>query len=167
MKRFLLFRVAAGAALAVVGLAWMNSLAPLQWPTVLVYSGLAVFLFGALSIFVPLAWSGFSRRRNGLVIGILAGGALFAAGCYWPSGALAAYSPSTRLDTFMPVYHFHERHEITIEAPPERVREVLNRVSFADIGVMQTLGKIRAIAMGRGRAQGAPQGASRRSRSSK
>jgi len=157
--RFQLCRVAAVAALAVAGLGWMNSLAPLQWPTVLVYSGLAVFVFGALSIFVPPAWSGFSRRRNGLLIGILAGGALFAAGCYWPAGSFAASAPSSRLDAFMPVYHFHERHEITIQAPPERVREALNRVSFADIGVMQTLGKIRAIAMGQSRGQANPRGA--------
>lgn len=158
--RLQLFRVLVGAALAVAGLAWMNSLGPLQWPTVLVYSGLAVFGFGALSILVPPAWSGFSRRRNGLAIGILGGTALFAAGCYWPVGSFAAPSQTSRLDAFMPVYHFHERHEVAIYAPPERVREALNRVSFADIGVMQTLGKIRSIAMSRGRVQAAPRGVS-------
>jgi hypothetical protein len=52
----------------------------------------------------------------------------------------------------MPTYDFHERHEITIHAPVDRVRAAFDRISFADIGVMQTLGKIRAIAMGQFRA---------------
>jgi hypothetical protein len=48
----------------------------------------------------------------------------------------------------MPSYDFHERHELSIHAPAERVRELLNTISFADVGVVQTLGRIRAIAMG-------------------
>lgn len=137
----------------------MASFAALQWPSVLAYSGLVVLLFGLLSALVPPRWLGFSRRWHGPLTGILAGGALFAAGWLWPAGSFTIPSPATRLDAFMPAYNFHERHEITIQAPPERVREALNQVSFADIGVMRTLGAIRAIAMGHVRAAREAQGA--------
>jgi hypothetical protein len=48
----------------------------------------------------------------------------------------------------MPEYNFHERHEAIIQAPPERVRASLDQISFADLGVMKTLGRIRNAAMG-------------------
>ena len=47
----------------------------------------------------------------------------------------------------MPEYNFHERHEMEINAPAERVRAALDAVSFADVGAMQTLGRIRAMAI--------------------
>ena len=148
------------AVVAAGGLALMGSLAALQWPSVLVYSGLVVLLFGWLSVLAPPHWLGFSRRWHGLLTGILAGGALFAAGWFWPAGSFTITSPATRLDAFLPTYNFHERHEINIQAPPERVRQALDQVSFADIGVSRTLAAIRGIAMGHWCAAGGPQGAS-------
>jgi hypothetical protein len=148
MTRVQLLRTAVVAILAAGGLLWMNSLAPLQLPTVLAYSGLVIAVCGVLSVFARPAWLGFSSRAHGLLAGILVGVALLTAGWFWPVQPVTIRSPSSRLDLFMPTYDFHERHELTIQAPAERIRETLNRISFAGIGVMQTLGKIRAIAMG-------------------
>jgi len=148
MNRPQFLRAAFVAVVAAGGLALMSSLGALQWPSVLAYSGLVVLSFGLLSVLVPPRWLGFSRRSHGLLVGILAGAALFAAGWFWPAGSFTTTSPATRLDAFLPAYNFHERHEITIRAPPERVRQALDQVSFADLGVVRTLGAIRSIAMG-------------------
>lgn len=148
MSRPRVLRAALVAVVAACGLALMGSLGALQWPSVLAYSGLVVVLFGLLSVLVPPRWLGFSRGWHGPLTGILAGGTLFAAGWLWPAGSFTTQSPATRLDAFLPAYNFHERHEITIQAPTERVRQALNQVSFADIGAMRTLDAIRAIGMG-------------------
>ena len=148
MTRPQFLRAAFVVVVAAGGLALMRSLGALQWPSVLAYSGLVVILFGLLSVLLPPRWLGFSRRWHGPLTGILAGAALFAAGWFWPAGSFTTPSPATRLDAFMPAYNFHERHEIAIQASPDRVREALDQVSFADIGVMRTLDAIRAIAMG-------------------
>jgi hypothetical protein len=160
MSRARWFRAAAIAVLAGGGLLWMNSFAPWQWPTVLVYTGMAVVVGGVLAFLVPPAWSGFRTRLRGLAAGFVLGGTLLAAGWFWPARSMVTASPQSRLDFLMPAYDFHERHELTIDASPERVRAALDHLSFADIRAMQTLGRIRAAAMGRtpsGReAQGVP-----------
>ncbi|MDR3698158.1 MAG: hypothetical protein P4L56_00900 [Candidatus Sulfopaludibacter sp.] len=160
MTRPLFLRAAAVATLAVGGLTWMNSVAPIQWPSVLAYSGIVVFLLGALSVLAPPAWSGFSRRIHGLLAGVVLGAALFGAPWFWPVHPRTIASPASRLDVFLPTYDFQERHELTIDAPAERVREALNQVSFADIPLMQTLGRIRALAMGHVRVLSEAKGAS-------
>jgi len=152
MTRPRLVRTCAAGVLAAAGLLLMNSFAPLQLPSVLVYSGLVVCAAGVLSILAPPRWLGFSRRIHGLLAGVAMGAVLFAAGWYWPAQTSTVPSRVSRLDAFMPSYDFHEHHEAIIRAPAARVREALNRVSFADIGVMQTLGTIRAVAMGQIRA---------------
>ena len=158
MTRLRFLRVVAIAALAAGGLTWMNSVAPLQWHSVLAYSGIVVFLLGVLLVLVPPAWSGFSRRSYALLAGVVAGAALFAAGWYWPVHTRTVAQPSSRLDAFMPTYDFAERHELTIDAPAGRVRATVNQVSFSDIPLMQTLGRIRSVAMGHLRAPSGAQG---------
>lgn len=157
MSREQMIRAAVVLILASGGLLCLNSFAPLQWPTVLAYSGLVTFAFGLLSVLIPPAWLGFSSRAHGMLVGIVTGAALFAAGLFWPTRTIATRAATSRIDAFMPVYDFHERHEITIHAPADRVRAELDRLSFADIGVMEALGRIRAAAMGRN-APGAPNG---------
>jgi hypothetical protein len=149
MSRMQWLRAAAAVILAIAGLAWMNYLAPpLRMPTVLVYSGIVILCAGVVTVFLPARWSGFSRRIDGLLAGVLAGVVLFAAGWLWPPRTVAAGAAVSRLDAVMPMYDFHEHHEILIQAPADRVEAVLHQVSFADVGVVQTLGRIRAIAMG-------------------
>jgi hypothetical protein len=143
-----LMRGGVAVLLAAGGLAWMNSLGSLQIPSVLAYSGLVIVCGGIVTLFLPANISGFSRPVNGSIAGFVIGGALFAAGWFWPVRTVHIPSPSTRLDAFMPTYDFHERHELVIHASAERLRGVLNEISFADVRAMQTLGRIRAIAMG-------------------
>ena len=126
----------------------MGRFGALQWPSVLVYSGIVAFLGGVVSALAPPRWFGFSRRFQAPLAGAFVGAVLFVAGWYWPVGAFDTPSPATRLDAFMPDYNFRERHEILIQAPPDRVRAALDRVAWADIGVMETLGRVRAVAMG-------------------
>jgi hypothetical protein len=156
MRRSQWLRATLVAVAATGGLAFLNYIAPLQWPSALAYSGLVVMLAGVLAVFAPLSWTGFSRRWCGLLAGFAIGAVLFAAGWFWPTGSYTTAAPATRLDAFMPAYNFYERHEILVQASPALVREELNRLSFADIGVMKTLGAIRGAAMGirsRGTAQ--------------
>jgi hypothetical protein len=159
MARPQLIRGVVLVALVVAGLALMNSFAPLRAPSVLVYSGLAVFLCGTLSVLLPRAWFGFSKRIHGLIAGILVGAALFLAGWQWPVRPVTTPSIASRLDALMPTYDFEECHEITVQAPPERVRAALDRITFSDIGVMQTLGTVRGIVMTGFRRQPAATGA--------
>jgi len=145
---------AAVAAVAGCGLILMGRFGALQLPSVLAYSGMAAFLGGLVSVLAPPRWLGFSRRFQGPLAGALAGACLFGAGWYWPAGAFDTPSPTTRIDAFLPEYNFHERHEMVIQAPPESVRAALDRVAWADIGVMETLGRIRSVAMGGSAARG-------------
>jgi len=140
--------ISAIAVVAGCGLLLMSRFGALQWPSVLVYSGIVAFLGGLVSTLAPPRWFGFARRFHAPLAGALAGAVLFLAGCYWPVRAFDTPSPTTRLDAFMPEYDFHERHEILIQAPPDRVRAALDRVAWSDLGVMETLGRVRAVAMG-------------------
>lgn len=126
----------------------MSRFGTLQAPSVLAYAGIVVFLAGLLSVLIPPRWLGFSRRFHGPLAGTLLGAVLFGAGWYWPVGTMATSAAATRLDAFMPEYNFHERHETIIQAPPDRVRAALDQVSWAEIGVMETLGRIRNAALG-------------------
>ena len=148
MSRASTLRLSAVAFLAAAGLILMSRFGALQLPTVLAYSGIVTFVCGVLSLLLPPRWLGLSKRIHGLAIGTILGAALFAAGWFWPARSFHTSAPVSRLDDFMPDYHFHERHEAIIQAPPGRVRAALDQMSFADLSVMQTLGRIRNAAMG-------------------
>lgn len=49
----------------------------------------------------------------------------------------------TRLDEFLPVWHFRERHSITVDAPPQLVYRELKEVRAEEITFFQTLTWIR------------------------
>jgi hypothetical protein len=143
----MLIRCAAVLVVGSCGLLFLNSLGPLQWPTVLVYTGLVIVLCGLAGVVRPPKMLGVPRRADAAFAA--AGGAmLLAAGLFWPVESLHG-AGNARLDAFLPEYDFHEFHELRIHAAPDRVMLAVREVSFADIGVMQTLGRIRNIAMGR------------------
>jgi hypothetical protein len=152
MNRARIFRAAAFVVAAGGGLLLLEYLAPLQLPTVMAYFGLGIFLTGLVGCVLPLRWTALGKRVHGLAVAAL-GIALFAAGLYWPASVHRTPSPATRLDAFLPEYHFEERHELRIQAPPDRVVAALRQITFDDIGVMNTLGRIRNAAMGLGVAQ--------------
>lgn len=128
------------------GILMLASLGPLQWPTVFVYTGLLIALAGLAASLRPPRRLGISQRSNAAFVA--AGGALLLmAGLFWPAAARRGDGTSG-LDAFLPDYHFQEFHEARIHASPERVMRAVREVTFADIGVMRTLGRIRSIAMG-------------------
>lgn len=148
MSRAQVLCLSAVAAVAGGGLLLMSRFGDLQLPSVLVYSGIAAFLGGLASAVLPPRWMGFSRRFHGPLAGVVTGAILFAAGWCWPVGVHRTPAPATRLDAFLSEYSFYERHEITVHAPPERVRRALDRITWEEIGVMDTLGRIRRVAIG-------------------
>ena len=112
----------------------------------MVYSGFIVLACAIPVTFLPPKWLGFGKRSDSFLAGILLGLMLLAAGLLWPVSSFSTPSPVTRLDAFMPDYNFHERHEVIVRAPVERVREKLNQISLADMGVGEMIDKIHGSA---------------------
>lgn len=141
-------RAAAIAVVACGGLVLLDYLAPLQWPTFFVYAGLVITFCGLLAFVLQPRWFGLARRTHGLATAV-GGLAIFAGGLLWPAAAFRTSAQETRLDVYLPTYHFYERHQIDLHAPPDRALAALREVSFDDIGgTVSVLGRIRSIAMG-------------------
>jgi hypothetical protein len=152
MNRAMLLRGAAVLIPGAAGIWLLASFGPLQWPTVLVYTGLVIVLGGIAGIVRPPRWLGICRRSDAAFTA-LGGAMVLLGGLFWPAATLSS-TGSTRLDALLPEYEFHEFHELRIHASPERTMEAVRQVTFAELGVMRSLGRIRSVAMGNFR--GAP-----------
>lgn len=143
--------VRAGAVLApaLLGVAGLRAMGNLQGPTVAVYSGLTVALFGLVSTARIPRWLGLRRRVQGLMVTTL-GVALAAGGLAWPARLESRSSVPMRLNRFLPRCHFYEHHQTVVRAPLERVREALDAVELHDIAALQSLARIRSVVMGHG-----------------
>jgi hypothetical protein len=141
--------IRAAAVVVVAGglLVLLDYIAPLQWPTVLVYTGITILLVGLICILKPLRFLGVNRRSHGL-FAVAAGCALLAAGLVWPVTAITRTARQTELDEFLPEYDFHESHSTRVHATPARVMHAAWKITFADISAFRTLGRIRSIALG-------------------
>jgi hypothetical protein len=130
---------------------------PLQPPAVFVYAGLGLLLAGLISTLKPLRFLGVRRRVTALII-LLIGAAVLLGGLEWPVLSRNAIGPHQRLDDFMPVYDFYERHEAYAHAPVAHVSYAIKNVTVADIPVASWLMRIRGFAYGRfGRREAPPQ----------
>jgi hypothetical protein len=110
---------------------------------IFVDAGLALLLLGALSLVRPLRWIGVrNRRAAGLVIA--AGFASLAVGLVLPAPLRRVPATQTRLDEIIPAYQFSERHQIRIQAPPERVFQAIRSVSAREIRFFLLLTWIRS-----------------------
>jgi hypothetical protein len=49
------------------------------------------------------------------------------------------------LDAYLPEYEFSERHRIRIDAPPERVDEVVRAIAAEDVALLRVLLRLRAL----------------------
>ncbi|HEY6148822.1 MAG TPA: hypothetical protein VIZ69_14035 [Thermoanaerobaculia bacterium] len=75
---------------------------------------------------------------------VTAAGLLVAAiGAALPAPERRIAAPASRLDEFAPAWQFRERHEMHIEAPPERVFAAIRRVRADEIFLFRTLTWIR------------------------
>lgn len=99
-------------------------------------------LVGVVSL-GPLRFLGLASRRSGA---LLVGFGLLAAfaGAALPIGLVRPAGQRTRLDDFVPAYHFHELHSIRIEAPADRVFRAAKDVTAGEIRFFRLLTWIRS-----------------------
>ena len=109
--------------------------------SIALYTAVIFALIGAVGIIHPLRRVHRGNRRHAAVM-LLVG--LVAVYAIWRSMP-PSQSSSTRhaIDEFAPSFHFRERHETTIAAPPERVYQAIRTVSADEIALFQTFTWIR------------------------
>lgn len=141
--------------LAAALLCLFDYFAPLEFTSVVVYTGITLALAGTVSLVRPLRFLLIATRRIAGVV-LAAGLVLVAAGLEWPAQRQRVAQPSCRLDEFLPEYDFYERHEVAVHASPDTTLAALRKVTFDDIGGADALMRIRAAAGGhfRGRVAG-------------
>ena len=110
--------------------------------SVLLYLGFAIVFAGVLSILWPLRFLRIRTRWRGGIVAII-GLLVVVVVCALPSRTKRVSTPATKLDEWMPKWQFDERHEIHINAPPEKVFEAIHSVRADEIFLFRTLVAIR------------------------
>jgi len=110
--------------------------------SVLLYLALAVAFAGFVSILVPLRFLRIRTRRKGAVV-MVAGIVGVVVIAMLPVSEKRIAKRESRLDDFMPVWQFGERHDIVVAAPPERVFDAILHVSADEIRFFRLLTTIR------------------------
>jgi hypothetical protein len=108
----------------------------------IVYTGLVVMTAGLILFIKPIKRLGVDTRSKALMIAGI-GGILIGIGLTVPARESRITAAETRLDEFVPVWQFSERHKIRIEAPPARVFEAVRSVRADEISLFNTLTWIR------------------------
>jgi hypothetical protein len=106
------------------------------------YLGLVITTVGLILSIKPIERLHVTSRSQGLVIvgiGVLLAGV----GLKLPTRDSRIAKVETRLDEFVPVWQFRERHSIRIAASPERVFEAIKGVRANEIALFKTLTWIR------------------------
>lgn len=111
--------------------------------SLLVYAGLVLASVGLLCVLKPVAFLRIRTRRRGALLG-LAGILLTGLALLLPVRAWHVQGPRTRLDDFIPVAQFGERHSVGIHASRERVERALRTVTADEIRLYRTLTWIRS-----------------------
>jgi hypothetical protein len=133
--------------IGLAGLLFLAYCAPLEPLSAGFWTGAAWTICGVAGIAVPLKILGLRRRAHGA---ILAGaGVAVSAGCLlWPVSRIPPGQPAMLLDDYLAGYDFGERHERIIKASPEQVMAALKAIRVEDVGLWQTLMRIRAALFG-------------------
>jgi hypothetical protein len=108
----------------------------------IVYAGLVITAAGLILVIKPIERLHVTSRSQGLAIagiGVLVAGIGLSA----PTSESRIDKTETRLDDFIPVWQFNERHTIRVAAPPERVFDALRLVRANEISLFKTLTWIR------------------------
>ena len=108
----------------------------------IVYSGLIVTAAGVFLAIKPIERLHVTTRSQGLAIlglGVVIAGIGFVA----PAPESRVAKVETRLDEFVPVWQFNERHSIAVDAPPDRVYRALKQVRADEVALFRTLTWIR------------------------
>jgi hypothetical protein len=107
-----------------------------------VYAGLGLVVVGAIALVRPLRFLGIRSRWRAAAV--LASGPLFVAlGWSLPAPEVRVDPPQSRLDEYVPVYQFSERHVLHVAAPPAQVFRAIRAVTADDIFLFRTLTWIR------------------------
>lgn len=108
----------------------------------IVYAGLAITAAGLILVVKPIERLHVTSRSQGLAIAGI--GALVAGiGLSAPTSESRIDKTETRLDEFIPVWQFNERHTIRVAASPERVFDAVRLVRANEISLFSTLTWIR------------------------
>jgi hypothetical protein len=108
----------------------------------IVYSGLVITTAGLILSIRPIERLHVTSRSQGLmIVGI--GVLLIGVGLHLPAPESRIARIETRLDEFVPVWQFSERHTIRISAPPPRVFDAIRNVRANEIALFKTLTWIR------------------------
>jgi hypothetical protein len=108
----------------------------------IVYAGLVIAAGGLVFVIKPIHRLHVATRGQGLAI-LAFGGAVAAVGLSLPTSESRVAKTETRLDEFVPVWQFGERHTIEIDAPPARVFDAIRRVRADEISLFRALTWIR------------------------
>ena len=108
----------------------------------IVYSGLVITAAGLILCIKPIERLHVTSRSQGLAIAGI-GALLVGAGLTLPARESRVARVETRLDEFVPVWQFGERHTIGIAAPPARVFEAIRNVRASEISLFNALTWIR------------------------
>ncbi|RPI25894.1 MAG: hypothetical protein EHM61_13175 [Acidobacteria bacterium] len=122
--------------------------APLEIASVTFYAGVTISIVGVLCLIKPIWWLGIRKRKVAALV-ILLGVALLPAGLFWPAGSRRIAARESRLDDFMPDYHFSERHEVRVRANTAKVKAAIEKVTFDELRVYHALMRVRGLAAGR------------------
>lgn len=106
------------------------------------YSGLVITAAGLILLIKPVERLHVSSRSQALAIAGI-GVFLIGVGLTLPAPESRVTKVQTRLDEFMPVWQFSERHTIRIEAPPARVFAAIRNVRASEISLFNALTWIR------------------------
>jgi hypothetical protein len=111
------------------------------WSSI-VYAGLVITAAGLILIIKPIERLHVTSRSQGLAIagiGLLVAGI----GLNAPTSESRIIKAETRLDEFIPVWQFNERHTIRVAASPERVFDAVRLTRANEISLFNTLTWIR------------------------
>jgi hypothetical protein len=108
----------------------------------IVYSGIVTATAGLILFIKPIHYLRVTSRSQALVIAGI-GVAILGAGLSLPARESRVAKVETRLDEFVPVWQFSERHTIRIDAPPAKVFEAIKSVHANEIALFNVLTWIR------------------------
>jgi hypothetical protein len=106
--------------------------------SVLLYGGLIAAIVGAIALL-------FRRTRRRAAVVFVAGIALVLIALAWPATEERVANVASGMDELMPRYQFVERHEIVIDAPPEKIYSAIRNVTAKEIRFFQILTAVRCM----------------------
>src|ERR1700731_2517917 len=110
--------------------------------SVLLYLGFAIIFVGSLSILWPLRFLRIRTRKAGAIVAAI-GFLVAVVILLLPVRTKQVLTPTTKLDEWMPVWQFDEKHVIHVDASPEKVFEAIHAVRADEIFLFRTLIAIR------------------------